>query len=158
MRLWVTRQVLSRFCGYLLMAWEQGQELSGFFFLLLFYFEQELFILNSKCPPIPSLLLWFPKNKHTNSLKEKFPFFRTICFRKTRNETGDYRSFVMCKQPFQHPWSTVDSHFGKGKMTSRHTFQLSQDTRFHRECPLDYLGRNGAVFTSAYPLLHHWKE
>lgn len=63
---------------------------------------------------LSTLILYFKR--------KEFPCVRTICFRKTRNETGNYRSSATCKQPIQHPWATVNNHSGERKMTSIHTF------------------------------------
>lgn len=119
----MTQQVLSRFCGYLLTAWEWGQNLSGLFSFIL----NQNFSFSAKSAPRAQSLHCYCGFQKLSTLilyfkRKEFPCVRTICFRKTRNETGNYRSSATCKQPIQHPWATVNNHSGERKMTSIHTF------------------------------------
>lgn len=113
----MTQQVLSRFCGYLLTAWEWGQKLSGLFPFIL----NQNFSFSAKSAPLAQFLHCDCGFRKLSTLilyfkRKEFPCVRTICFRKTRNETGNYSSFATCKQPFQHPWATVNNHSGEGKI------------------------------------------
>lgn len=115
----MTQQVLSRFCGYLLTAWEWGQKLSGFFPFIL----NQNFSFSTKSAPLVQFLHCYCGFRKLSTLilyfeRKEFPCVRTICFRKTRNETGNYRSSATCK----HPWATVNNHSEERRMTSSHTF------------------------------------
>lgn len=109
----MTQQVFSRFCGYLLTAWEWGQKLSGLFPFIL----NQNFSFSAKSAPLAQFLHCYCGFRKLSTLilyfkRKEFPCVTTIYFRKTRNE----QAITGALQCASSPWATVNNHSGEAKM------------------------------------------